>query len=356
MPPKIEGAGDVHGARRRDPLTCDHLVTYRSTNGTRRRTSTVPSRRSPVPSRRPLDLLSRDGRTVDRAGVRAVDDALRGDETPHRCSRRRTSWSVRRSGGEAPLPQPVPHPDDARPLDRQVPRARRQRAHRPQERTGEIIMRTTTRSAAPPGTAPHAQRQAVTVYIKARPRAIWHPRLPIPSGRTVRIHRLHHYDLRPAGRSTSSRAGVPSRGRGGRLSVPGHARRRRSHRSRGATQAGDHVADADGPDDGGRTDDDDHLRDRAVRRLLLAHRRPRRHRRTRHRRPWSAATARPIPMVAAAGTRGSSAISSRCSRPVPSSPADRRTLPAMSMSGTGAGTSTSQGRVRTGRRPSGARC
>ena len=139
---------------------------------------------------------------------------------------------------------------------------------------------TDTISSAPQ----HAARDSPTrdikvsrVYIKATAEAIWTALTDPEWTNRYGYTGYTHYDLRPGG-ALQHRAErrVQGRGRGAGLPVPRRDRRRRGGRRRRPAPAGHHLADADGPDDGGRADDDDHLRDRGVRRLLLAHGRTRR--------------------------------------------------------------------------------
>src|SRR5262249_37701732 len=67
--------------------------------------------------------------------------------------------------GEAPLPEPGADPPDPRPLDRQVHRAPRRGARRPQARPGGMTMTTMATEAT--------TTQVYRVFIKASPEAVW---------------------------------------------------------------------------------------------------------------------------------------------------------------------------------------
>src|SRR3954451_13642455 len=127
----------------------------------RRRPGVQGARRphSPLPARPPVHARRAH---ADRARVRARDDPLRCDEAPAGARGGQPRRRAPVGPGEAALPQPGADPLDPRPLDRQVHRAPRIGAHRPQSPAGE---RMTTMTAT--------TTQVYRVYIRTTPQAVW---------------------------------------------------------------------------------------------------------------------------------------------------------------------------------------
>src|SRR5690606_16342057 len=121
-----------------------------------RRPDTPAPARPPVPARRPH---------ADGARVGAVDDSVRGHEAPAGPRAGGPRGHAALGSGEAPLPQPRAHPDDPRPLDRQVHGAPGLGAPRPQGRTGGTGMASATGTGV-------TTTQVHEIYIRATPEAI----------------------------------------------------------------------------------------------------------------------------------------------------------------------------------------
>src|SRR4029077_18740140 len=114
----------------------------------------VPPRQA-LRARRPL---------ARRAGGGGGDDPLRGDEAPARAGRGRSRRHTPAGPGEAAFPQSRADSADPRPVDRQVHRAPRVGARRPQDATGGNCMTTMTEVQT---------TQVYQVYVKATPEAVW---------------------------------------------------------------------------------------------------------------------------------------------------------------------------------------